>query len=51
VRAVDGHNVSVDGGLSLGGGGVGFGRTGKDATIEKGQIVNAVVAAETEVKL
>ncbi len=50
VRAVDGHNVSVDGRLSLGGGGVGFGRTGKDATIEKGQIINAVVAAETEVK-
>jgi len=49
VRAVDGHNVAIDGHLTVGGGGVGFGRTGKDAQIEKGQIINAVVAAETTV--
>lgn len=49
VRAVDGHNVPVEGRLEVGGGGVGFGRTGKDAQIEKGQIINAVVAAETTV--
>jgi hypothetical protein len=51
VQAVDGHNVAVEGHLTVGGGGVGFGRTGKDAEIEKGRTINAVVAAETEVKM
>jgi hypothetical protein len=50
VRAVDGHNIAVDGRVAEGGGGVGFGRTGKDVQIEKGHLINAVVASETEVK-
>jgi hypothetical protein len=51
VQAVDGHNVPLDGHLSVGGGGVGFGRTGKEAEIEKGRVVNAVVTAETEIAI
>ena len=51
VKAVDGHNVALDGHLAVGGGGVGFGRMGKDVEIKQGQVVNAVVAAETEVKI
>ena len=51
VKAVDGHNVPLDGHLTVGGGGVSYGHPGKNAEIEKGQIINAVVAAETEVKL
>jgi hypothetical protein len=51
VQAVDGHHVPLDGRLEIGGGGVGFARTGKDAQIEKGQIINAVVAAETNITL
>ena len=49
VRAVDGHTVALDGHLNLGGGGISFGHKGKDAEIEKGQLVNAVVSAETTV--
>jgi hypothetical protein len=51
VRTVDGHNVAVDGHLSIGGGGAGAYRTGKEAQIEKGQIINAVVASETTVTI
>jgi hypothetical protein len=51
VQAVDGHNVALDGHLTVGGGGVSFGHTGSEAEIESGKLVNAVVAAETEVKL
>lgn len=51
VQALDGHSVPLDGHLEIGGGGVGFGRTGKDAQIEKGQIINAVVAAQTTISL
>jgi hypothetical protein len=51
VEAVDGHNIPVDGRLSVGGGGVGFGRTGKEAEIEKGKVINAVVTEGTEVKI
>lgn len=50
VKAVDGHNVAVEGRVAEGGGGVGFGRMGKDVEIEKGRLINAVVAAETDVK-
>jgi hypothetical protein len=50
VKAVDGHNVAVDGRLAIGGGGVGFGHFGKDAELEKGHVINAVVAAEIEIK-
>jgi hypothetical protein len=49
VQAADGHNIPLDGHLSVGGGGVGFGRTGKDAEIVKGQVINAVVTAPAEV--
>ena len=51
VRAVDGHLVPLDGHLSLGGGGVSFGHKGKEAEIEKGQIVNAVVSAEATITI
>jgi hypothetical protein len=50
AKAVDGHNIAVDGRLTIGGGGVGFGRFGKEAEIERGHLINAVVAAETEGK-
>jgi hypothetical protein len=50
VRAVDGQDVAVDGRLTIGGGGVGFGRTGSEAQIDKGQVISAVVASGTEVK-
>jgi hypothetical protein len=48
--AINGRNIAVEGQLSVGGGGVGFGRFGKEAEIEKGRLINAVVAAETEIK-
>lgn len=51
VETVDGHNVSIDARLSVGGGGVGFGRTGREAEIEKGKLINAVVSEETGVKI
>jgi hypothetical protein len=51
VKAVDGHTVPLDGHLTVGGGGVGFPHMGKEAEIKKGQVINAVVAAETEVKI
>jgi hypothetical protein len=50
VQAVDGHNVPVEGRVAEGGGGVGFGRTGKDVEIENGHVINAVVASEAEIK-
>lgn len=51
VQAVDGHNVPVDAHLVVGGGGAGFGHTGKEAEIENGKPITGVVAAETEVNL
>jgi len=50
VKAVDGSTVPLEGQLSVGGGGVGFGRTGKEAEVEKGRTVNAAVAAERRIK-
>jgi hypothetical protein len=50
VQAVDGHSVALDGHLSVGGGGVGFGKMGKDVEVKEGRVINAVVASETEVK-
>jgi hypothetical protein len=47
VRAVDGQNVAVGGHLEVGGGVVRFGRKGRDAQLEKGQIITAVATAET----
>jgi len=47
VRAVDGHNIPLEGRLGVGG----SGRMARDAKIEKGESINAVVANETEVKL
>jgi hypothetical protein len=49
VQAVDGQHVPLDGHLDIGGGGVGFGRTGKDAEIEKSQVITAVVASEMRI--
>ena len=51
VRAVDGRNIPIDGRVSVGGGESGFGRTGKNVQIERGQIINAVVSAETTVAI
>ena len=51
VRAVDGHNVAIDGHIVIGGGGVSYGRIGKVAELEKGHLINAVVASESSVKL
>jgi len=49
VRAVDGHNIPLDGNIS--GNGAGMWGRGKPAKIEKGQFINCVVAKETEVKM
>ena len=51
VKAVDGQTVALDGHLSAGGGGVGFAHMGKEADIKQGQAINAVVAAEAEIKM
>jgi hypothetical protein len=51
VKAVDGQTVALDGHLSAGGGGVGFAHFGKEADIKQGEIINAVVAAEVEIKI
>jgi hypothetical protein len=50
VRAVDGHAVAVEARIATGGEGASFGHFGKEAEVEKGYVVNAVVASETEVK-
>ena len=47
VRAVDGHNIPLEGHLAVTGSGV----FGKVAKIAKGESINAVVANETEVKM
>jgi len=49
VRAVDGHNIPLEGQLAVSG--VGRWGMGKDAKIEKGASINTVVAKETEVKM
>jgi hypothetical protein len=51
VQAVDGHTVAVEGRITIGGEGACFGHLGKHAEIQKGYVVNAVVAAEKEVKI
>lgn len=51
VRAVDGHMVPVEGRVVSGGEGASFGHFGKDAEFEKGYVVNAVVASETNITL
>lgn len=50
ARAVDGRDVPLEGRITVGGEGIGFGRFGKNVEIGKGYLVNAVVASETEVK-
>jgi hypothetical protein len=49
VRAVDGHNIPLEGRLAESG--IGKWGMGKDAKIEKGASINTVVAKETEVKM
>ena len=49
VRAVDGHNIPLEGSLAVSG--IGKWGMGKDAKIEKGSFINTVVAKETEVKM
>lgn len=51
VRAVDGHTVAVEAHVGTGGEGASFGHFGKEADLEKGYVVNAVVASETEISL
>jgi len=51
VRTVDGRTVAVDGRVSIGGEGASFGHLGKEAEIQKGYVINAVVAAETQVAI
>jgi hypothetical protein len=49
VRAVDGHNIPLEGQLAVSG--VGRWGMGKEAKIQKGASINTVVAKETEVKM
>lgn len=49
VRAVDGHNIPLEGHLAVSG--VGRWGQGKEAKIQKGASINTVVAKETEVKM
>ncbi len=49
VRAVDGHNIPLEGSLAVNG--IGKWGMGKDAKIEKGVSINTVVVKETEVTM
>jgi hypothetical protein len=51
AKAVGGQTVALDGHLSVGGGGVGPGHFGHEVEIKQGEIINAVVAAESDIKM